>query len=62
MGAIQETDSYKELLKITEDKKPYSRIREIDDLLNMIEAEEKKIIEHEKNILKDKAEKRKRKT
>ena len=57
MGAIQETDPYKELLKITEDKKPYSRIREIDDLLNMIEAEEKKIIEHEKNILKDKAEK-----
>lgn len=57
MGAIQETDPYKELLKITEDKKPYSRIREIDDLLNMTEAEEKKIIEHEKNILKDKAEK-----
>lgn len=57
MGAIQETDPYKELLKITEDKKPYSRIREIDDLLNKIEAEEKKIIEHEKNILKDKAEK-----
>lgn len=58
MGAIQETDPYKELLKITEDKKPYSRIREIDDLLNKIEAEEKKIIEHEKNILKDKAEKK----
>ena len=57
MGAIQETDPYKELLKITDDKKPYSRIREIDDLLNKIEAEEKKIIEHEKNILKDKAEK-----
>lgn len=57
MGAIRETEPYKELLKITEDKKPYSRIREIDDLLNMIEAEEKKIIEHEKNILKDKTEK-----
>lgn len=57
MGAIQETDSYKELLKITEDKKPYSRIREIDDFLNKIEIEENKIIEHEKNILKDKAEK-----
>ena len=60
LGGIKEKEPYRELLTITEASKPYSRIREIDDLLNQINVEENVILEYEKDILKEKGEKEKK--
>ena len=38
-------------MEIISDKKPYTRIKDIDGLINSIEIEEQNIIENEKNIL-----------
>ena len=54
LKSLKDLNEYKELVSILEDKKPYIRIREIDDLIHTINLEENKIIENEKELLKEK--------
>ena len=58
IGAIKESDEYKELISILEDKKPYSKIRLIDDLIKKIEEQEKEIILKEIMKMKDEADRK----
>lgn len=57
LGEIKNTEAYNKLLEITNDTKPYLRIREIDDYVIKVKDAEEKIIEKEKKSLIEKAEK-----
>ncbi|MGF6906029.1 BREX system P-loop protein BrxC [Fusobacterium sp. PH5-44] len=51
IGSLQEKDAYKKIVEILDSKNMYSRLREIDDLIKILDEEEKKLIEIEKNEL-----------
>ena len=51
LKTLKDLDAYEKLMEIISDKKPYTRIKDIDGLINSIEIEEQNIIENEKNIL-----------
>lgn len=55
LKSLKETEPYKELVSIVTDKKPYSRIREIEDYIKNLKEKEKTLIENEKENLKRKA-------
>lgn len=58
IGSLKDNSAYNILLEIVSDNNPYSRIREIDDLISAINLEENILIENEKNNLKKKVEKK----
>lgn len=58
VGSLKDNSAYNILLEIVRDNNPYSRIREIDDLISAINLEENILIENEKNNLKKKVEKK----
>ena len=60
LGKLKESEAYKSLLEIIQDRKTFSRIREIDGFKNDLEIERKKIIEDEKAVLITKAKKNKK--
>ena len=60
LGKLNESEAYKSLLEIIQDRKTFSRIREIDGFKNDLERERKKIIEDEKAVLISKAKKNKK--
>ena len=60
LGKLKESEAYKSLLEIIQDRKTFSRIREIDGFKNDLEIERKKIIEDEKAVLISKAKKNKK--
>lgn len=55
LGSLKESSAYKSLVEIIQDRKSFSRIREIDGFKSDLEIERNKVIEDEKAILITKA-------
>lgn len=59
-GNLKETSSYKSLLEIVQDRKTFSRIREIDGFKNDLDLRRNEVVENEKIVLISKAKKNQR--
>jgi hypothetical protein len=59
-GNLKETSSYKYLLEIVQDRKTFSRIREIDGFKNDLDLRRNEVVENEKIVLISKAKKNQR--
>ena len=60
IGSLKETDAYKTIEEIRNDKNIYERIREFDDLISELDKAKDELIEIEKTSLKEKVEKYKK--
>ena len=60
IGSLKETDAYKTIEEIRNDKNIYERIREFDDLISELDKAKDELIEIEKTSLNEKVEKYKK--